>query len=466
MATRGRKPKGRGGGKRDARIDLLKAVSLLQECLTEAICQKVFRLTRTTERVREWTLKALVDFWTAVTLRAPPSLTSALHEAQEGSGNGWPEVPATSKQGFFERCKDLRWEFFANLYAAFRDRLVKKAPPVFCAEITPLLKEFPNIWAIDGSRLDAVAHRLKILWDERSAILPGCLEVCYDLVRGIPRVFRFHPDAAAAEMGRAREALEEVPAGTLLLGDRLYASVEYFGRLTKKGIYGLFRRNRSVHLRKLKRLSRIRIAGGILEDWLVEAGTGQTAVPQRLRWIRFRCGRVRLDSLTNVLEPQRLPADLAWALYPFRWSIERMFYDLKEVLNLHCFYASNPNAVAMQVYAAAMVYTALRVAQGLGARDAGVEPETISTEKFFPRVAAASVMWTAVKLVRGEYVRANPGRTIHEPAWRRRGFASVRLSDVRVEKRKDFRRRRRFCVSRARWKSYAHVRGGRALLRN
>jgi hypothetical protein len=456
----------RGGGRQGDRIDLLKTVELLQSCLTGAVCKSVFQQTRTTERVREWTLKHLADFWTAVILRGPESLTGALQEAQEGMGTGWPTVPATSKQGFFERCKDLRWEFFDNLYRAFRDQLVQASEPVFCSEIAALRDRFPEIWCIDGSRLDAIAHRLKILWDVRSPILPGCVEACYDLIRGIPRALRFDPDAATAEIARAREILDEVPPGTLLIGDRLYASVEFFNRITKKGVYGLFRRTRGIGLRKVKRLSRRRIAGGILEDWLVEAGCGHKVPVQQLRWIRFRANRVALDSLTNVLDPAKLPADLAWALYPFRWTIERMFYDLKEVLNLHCFYAGNPNAVAMQVYAAAMVYTACRVAQGQAAREAGVAPETISTNKLFPKVASASFTWTIIQLTTRAIAESNPDVSLRLPDWRRRRFAFVALSAVRVERRSEHRRKRRFCASRGQWKSFSHVSGGGAYLGN
>jgi hypothetical protein len=457
---------GRGGGKREVRIGLLGAVDLLHECLTEAVCREVFRLTRITERVRDWTLHRLFQFWTAVILRAPASLTGALAEAQQGLDSGWPAVPITSKQSFFERCQKFKPDFFANLYRALRDRLVAVSEPNFCDQISPLLQHFTSICAIDGSRLDAIAHRLKILWDVRSTILPGCLEVVYDLSRGIPRAFRFDPDAAASEIGRARGVLDEVLPGTLLLGDRLYATAEFFARIAQKGIYGLFRRWRGLHLRKVERLSRHRIAGGILEDWLVDAGSGHSAPVQRLRWIRFRANGVVFELLTNVLDPRKLPADLAWGLYPYRWSIERMFYDLKEVLNLNCFYAGNPNAVAMQVYAAAMVYTAFRVAQGRAARDAGVPPEEISTEKFFPKVAAISATWTGIQIGTRAIVQMNPGRPLRLPNWRRRRFASIPLSAVQVERRNDRRRKRRYCASRARWKSFKHVRGGRALLKN
>lgn len=461
-----RPARGRGGATGEVRIGLLVAVDLLHECLTEAVCGEVFGLTRITERVRDWTLHQLAEFWTAVILRAPASLTGALAEAQQGLDSGWPAVPATTKQSFFERCQNFRPDFFANLYRALRDRLLAVSMPVFCDQLSPLLKHFSSICAIDGSRLDVIAHWLKILWDVRSPILPGCLEVVYDLTRGIPRAFHFNPDAAAAEIGRARGVLDEVPPGTLLLGDRLYATADFFERIAKTGIYGLFRRWRGMHLRKVKRLSQSRIAGGVLEDWLVDAGSGHSTPVQRLRWIRWRKNGITFELLSNVLDPRKLPADLAWGLYPYRWSIERMFYDLKEVLNLNCFYTGNPNAVAMQVYAAAMVYTAFRVAQGRSARDAGITPEEISPEKFFPRVASMSATWTGIQIGMRTVIQMNPGRRLRLPNWRRRRFASIPLSAVRVERRNSRRRKRRFCASRARWKSFKHVRGGRALLKN
>jgi Transposase DDE domain len=88
-----------------------------------------------------------------------------------------------------------------------------------------------------------------------------------------------------------------------------------------------------------------------------------------------------------------LSAEEALDLYPYRWSVERIFFDLKEVLNLNCLYTANPNAVAMQVYAAAIVYNALRVAQSDGAAQVGWEPERLSPAKFFPKVATATYLY-------------------------------------------------------------------------
>jgi hypothetical protein len=57
--------------KRAKSVDLLRVVDLLQEHITPALCRTVFGAVRRTERQRVWTLEALVQFWTAVVLRAP-----------------------------------------------------------------------------------------------------------------------------------------------------------------------------------------------------------------------------------------------------------------------------------------------------------------------------------------------------------------------------------------------------------
>src|SRR5712691_10654329 len=85
---------------------------------------------------------------------------------------------------------------------------------------------------------------------------------------------------------------------------------------------------------------------------------------------------------------------MSWRCRSLRfWSVERMFFDLKEVLNLNRLYAANPHAVAMQVYAAAIVYNALRVAQSDGAAQVGWAPERLSPAKFFPKVATATYLY-------------------------------------------------------------------------
>jgi len=448
---------------RSPEVDLLATTELLHRHLDEALCEDVFRKLRGKERRRRWTLHRLLEFWMAVILRAPRSLTQLLEEGRRGGDGLVPPVRATP-EAFFQRCETLPPYFFAEVYHRFGARILPEALPDYAGDLASLRERIPEVWAIDGSKLDALAHRLKILRDVRSPVLGGCVTALYDIFRGITRGLFYFADAAMSEEERARLALEDVPAGTLLVGDRLYSTVQFFGQLKEHDLLGLARRRKGIRMRRIQRLSRSVEGGEIVEDTVFEAGSGEDQPTVILRRVRHkRGGRVLADVVTNALDPTRLSAQEALALYAKRWSVERLFFDLKEVLSLHHFYAANPNAVAMQVYAAAIVHTAFRVAQACIARDAGRVPEEISPAKFFPRMARASTC--LVLLESGfEYLRdANPQAQLRRPDWSGMFWARAPLQEFLVERRNEVRRHRRYCPSRRRWKSLAHVPGGRAL---
>lgn len=450
------------GRRRD--IDLLRVVTLLHEHLTPALCRAAFGRVRTTERQRVWTLTALVQFWIAVILRAPKALSQALADSLEDREPLFPKIEATP-EAFFQRCRDLRPAFFAEVFQRFTARILDVVPPRYAADLAPVYARFPAVVLLDGSRLAAIARRLKLLWDERAVILPGALLGVYDLGRGVCRTLHFDPDAAASELTRARAVVGTLPRGSLVLGDRLYATAAFFDLLHTHHCWGVVRRQRQLTLRRVERLRKRRFLGGDLEDWLVHAGTGATAPTQTLRYIRWRDGGTRYEVLTNVLSVTQLAAEEALTLYPFRWRIERMFFDLKEVLNLNRLYAANPNAVAMQVYAAAIVYNAFRVAQSEAAAQLGWPPEELSPAKLFPKIAVASFLHLHAQEWERQWARAHPGGHPHLVR-RGRGYRWARANPAtsRVEHRSELRRRRRFCPARRHWKSLRHVRGGPRLL--
>ena len=268
----------------------------------------------------------------------------------------------STPQSFFQLCLYLLSAFFSEIFRQFTALLLVAFPPRYAARVAPVHSLFTDILLLYCSRLAAISHPLKLLWRERAVVLPRCPPRVYDLRRALCPQLHFSADAAASEMTRAR-AIRVMARDTLLLAID-DCTADFFEGLHTQRCWGLFPRNRLLSLRKLQRLSKRRHAGGCLEDWLVRAGTGASAPPQLVRYIRWRHGGTRYELLTNVLAPARLAAAEALALYPDRWRIERMYFYLKEVLNLNRIYAANPNAVAMQVYAAEIVYNALRVAQG------------------------------------------------------------------------------------------------------
>ena len=438
------------------RVSLLDVVKLLHDHCTEALCQDVFQATRRRERERKWTLYALARFWMIVVTQAPVSLTQALQEVSSGLIPFVPMDPSSS-EAFFTKCKALHFRFFRSLFEAFLKRILPEAPTTYTGDLRPLLSSFTNVWAVDGTKLDNIRHRLKILWKEKATVLPGCLTVYYDLFRGIARHILFDPDAASGEQGRARSLLDQIPKDTLILGDRLYCNLKFFLDLAAHHLWGLFRLHHQLTVKRQRLLSRRQGGGrGVLEDWIVLVGSGVGQPPMTLRLIVFSQGSFRRELLTNVLDPAKLSDRHALQAYPFRWSIERFFFDLKEVFRLNTFYAANVNAVAMQVYAAALVHTAFRIAQARIARKHRLPPEALSPAKLFPRLAAASFHWTHAETHFDMTQDANPGMALKKPSWSTTKWASIPLEALLVEKRKNNRREipRR---TRRKWKSLAHV---------
>jgi hypothetical protein len=409
--------------------------------VTGALCDEAWQEVRDKEREREWTLEALVGFWTSVTADPPRSLSHALAEAAEGEMSRY-RAPRTSHQAFFARCQNLRWEFFASVFRRFRGSIAPEAGDVFAKEIKAVRERFAAVVAVDGSTLDAVAKRLKVVWRERATVLPGALLAFYDVCSGTMSKLVFDPDVSGSEFVRSVAALDGVCKNTLLVGDALYGVPRWFAALGERGLFGVARRHRAGLLVKMRLNSSQEHEGGTLEDWECVVGSGATVEPQIVRLVVWKKGRRRrLELLTNVLDPAQLSAVEAMSVYRWRWKVERLFSDLKEVLNLRRIYAGNVNAVGMQVFAAAIVHTALRVAQGRIAVAAGVEPERLSTKKVFPLVAAASCRLTGIECGIEMMRRANPGVALVVPSPRDAPGMRARLKDLLVEPRRGRRRK-------------------------
>ncbi len=219
----------------------------------------------------------------------------------------------------------------------------------------------------------------------------------------------FSADAAEYEVDRAERLIAKIAPGSLVVADRLYAYPKLVGRLEERGVYLLSRPNDGVDLKVVETLAQRKVRGVLWEDYEVTAG-GKNGTPEvRLRWIiRTENGKKR-EVVTSVVDPKLLSAEAAVELYARRWSVERVFFDLKRVVNLHRFYAANPNGVAMQVYAGAMVYTAMRVVQGRIAQACKRPAEDISPARLYPRVARLAERLAGYELGILEVREANPG---------------------------------------------------------
>ena len=443
-------------------------LSVLWKHLTESMCDEVFAATRNRERQRKWTLFAMVWFWIGLLQSRYSSQTRALLEARAGSPL-FPPVDATP-EAFFQKAQDVRPVFFQEVFHRYTQRLKAEAVACFEQELPLTIEAFPEIFAIDGSRLDKVGRLLKVARKTTKAILPGSMQSVYDLRRGLLHELYFDPDGCVAEISMLEKVLPSIPAGALVVNDRYYAKPVIWEKVAEHKLHMVSRYNKTVKKRRIEILQKKRGAQLCVDDWLVEMGGSKAGTqPVQLRWVHLWNRQFEIILITNVLDAKALTPLQLLALYRRRWSVERMYLALKDVLDLNRLYNCSPAAVGQQVYATAILYNTLRASQVKIAAAADIAPESLSVDKLFPTlidhyVKATYVAFGAERV--SEQWLANhphlnpPPMDIHHPSLR------IRIADHLLEKRSDIRRRRRFCKGRARATSYKKIPGAKKLLRN
>src|SRR5829696_9966890 len=136
-----------------------------------------------------------------------------------------------------------------------------------------------------------------------------------------------------------------------------------------------------------------------------------------------------------------------------------MFLTMKATLHLNRLYNSTPAAVGQQVYATALLYNALRLAQAELAERLALPPERLSPEKLFPRLMERLEQRTWIEvgaLGRDAQLRAlDPTLPPYDPQALAAYLAHhprLRLvvADLLCEPRARKRKKRRFCAGRHR----------------
>jgi hypothetical protein len=440
--------------------------------LSEEVCHEVFEATRDRERQRKWTLSTLMRVWMGLLQNPMLSQTEAVEVCAGGKHALFPKVEASS-ESFFMRIASLRPTFFRNLFLRFTLAIQCELSFNFASDLSVDVSIFPEIYVIDGSRLAKVGRVLKVARNTTKAIIPGSMEALYDLRRGVLRDLWFDPDGARSEMAMLDEILGSVREGALLINDRYYPKPVIWRKMADKKLWMVSRYNATVGKHKIRSLQKIRNSKVAVDDWIVEMGGSQKAEDAvMLRWVHVRTGDFDLILITNVLDPKTLSVEQLMELYGYRWSVERMYLHLKEVLALNRIFNASPSAVGQQTYATAILYNALRLTQSKIARKLKILPERFSPDKLFPKLIERLVQRTW--LGQGaQWQRERSGIAQPSPdEWRemeaklnRHPALMLRLDGVFVQKRTGVKRKRRFCKGRKSWTTYRKIPGAKKLLR-
>jgi hypothetical protein len=217
-------------------------------------------------------------------------------------------------------------------------------------------QHFKQIWVADGSTLEALFRKLKVLEDVPVGQLAGKIGTVVDLVTRLPIEIWFREQPKAHDSSFMPELLALIKAKTLLILDRGFYDFEFFAALIEQKVAFITRPKSNAFWIGHQLLSKTET----IKDQIIFLGTGTQGQPVlKLRLIEVRFGRVWYQYLTSVLDPTVLPPVVVADLYRRRWRIEEAFATTKRLLNLSYLWTGSLNGIQLQIWATWLFYALL-----------------------------------------------------------------------------------------------------------
>ncbi len=239
---------------------------------------------------------------------------------------------------------------------------------------------FGRLLIFDASTLDSLLRKLKALRDLPLAPLAGRMAALLHLGARLPVQIWYEADGHAHEYRFLDRLLSSLQARDLLVFDIGLLDFDSFDRLTERLIAFITRPRKNTAYQVVQVLQR----SAIVHDQIIRLGSSASnscvhlmrlvEVLYRGKWYRY---------LTNVLEPERLPAEMVAALYRRRWRIEEAFLVVKRLLGLAYLWVGSENGIQLQVWATWLLYAVLVDLSDAVASELNVLFDAISVEMVF-----------------------------------------------------------------------------------
>jgi len=190
---------------------------------------------------------------------------------------------------------------------------------IVCAQ-----KNFPHIYAVDGSTLKPCFAKLKALKDTSEGALAGKICTVIDLSTRLPEQIWYTSEALAHDTGFEDQILGMVKAGMLWIFDRGFYDFTFFDDLIDRGGQFITRLKSNA----VFNVQTVLCYTAEVHDRLITLGGENGTCRHSLRLIEVHFGSTWYRYLTSVLDSNLLPANVVADLYRRRWRIEIVFPQL------------------------------------------------------------------------------------------------------------------------------------------
>ena len=326
----------------------------------------------------------------------------------------YPQFPL-SDQAVYKRLAQAGTAPLEDLFIQISTRLQQRLLPFAPTTLAPFATA---VVAFDETSLDPVARYLPALRDAPADRLPGTLTAVFDLRFQQFSSIAYQADPHQNEKVAARDRLDGLAPGTLVVADLGYFGFAWFDDLTDRGYWWLSRLRAQTSYTPLHTFYRhddtfdgLVWLGAYRADRAKHAKHAKHAV----RLVQYRVGATLHQYVTNVLDlrdPQIFPLAQIAQVYARRWDIELAFKLIKREVGLHLWWSSKLTIILQQVWGVliiAQILQALRLEiAGRAGVDPFVDPFAVSMPllvQYAPAYAADGLDPIAVWLAHGREAR-------------------------------------------------------------
>jgi len=271
----------------------------------------------------------------------------------------WAKAVTVSRQALSERFLGFPYELFERVFQALvptlKARWAQRNRPL-PPSVSYAMQHFEQVWAADGSVLEALFRKLDSLKECPAGQLAGKICTVIELGSQLPVQIWFSENAKAHDCQFLQDLLALATAKTLLILDRGFYDFEWWAQLIAKQVQFICAAKSNLVYTVIQEFS---LTHG-LKDQLIEIGKDTHGNPLlRLRLIEIRKGQGWYRYLTSVLDPEVLPPYVVIDLYARRWRIEDAFHLVKRLLGLAYLWTGSLNGIKLQIWATWLMYAVL-----------------------------------------------------------------------------------------------------------
>ena len=295
---------------------------------------------------------------------------------------------AVTDDAIYKRLERDGTEPMEHLLSQITQVLRERLTPYAQDTLAPFATE---VFALDETTLDKLARRLPALRGlppDDPRLLGGTLTGLFDVRRQLWHRVRYRTEWQQNEKVVAREMVEALPPGSLILADLGYFGFAWFDHLTDAGTHWISRLRSKTSYEVIHTFyHRGETFDGIIWLGKYRADRAKHAV----RLIEFRVGATLHRYITNVRDPRLLTPHMAAELYLRRWDFELAVNTGKTYLGLHLLWSAKPVVIELQMLAVIIIAQILQALRLEVAGRAGVDPFEVSLPlliEYLPQFAA------------------------------------------------------------------------------